>query len=82
MLSPIGLSLSTRLAPASFKTQMVALNYLSVAAGSSAAGALAAFYSPRNELAYFGIVGGTAAALGIILALISPWVLKLMRGVR
>lgn len=81
MLSPIGLSLSTQLAPRAFRSQMVALNYLSVAAGTSAAGALAGFYSSSNEVAYFGVTGGSAMALAILLALASPWVKKMMRGV-
>lgn len=41
MLSPIGLSVSTKPAPAAFRTQMVGLDHLSVAAGTPTAGALA-----------------------------------------
>lgn len=82
LLSPIGLSLSTRLAPAVFRTQMVALNYLSVAAGTAAAGALATLYSPAVEVAYFGITGGVAILLAVALAIASPWVGRLMRGAR
>lgn len=82
MLSPIGLSLSTKLAPVAFRTQMVALNYLSVAAGTAAAGALAGYYSPEHEFAYFGIVGGSAVVLAGLLALAGPWVRGMMRGVR
>ncbi|MGS7457686.1 POT-type proton-dependent oligopeptide transporter, partial [Mycobacterium tuberculosis] len=40
-LSPVGLSLSTKLAPKNFHTQMVALFFLSVALGSAMAGTLA-----------------------------------------
>jgi POT family proton-dependent oligopeptide transporter len=31
---------------------------------------------------YFSIIGGIAIAIGVLLALLSPWVLRLMRGVR
>jgi POT family proton-dependent oligopeptide transporter len=81
-LSPIGLSLSTRLAPHAFHTQMVALNYLSVAAGTATAGALAGLYSPDAEVAYFGIIGAVGVVLAIALALSKPLVLRLMQGVR
>ena len=46
------------------------------------AGQLAKLYSPETEGVYFGFIGGIAIAIGVVLALISPWVLKLMRGVR
>lgn len=81
MLSPIGLSLSTQLAPRVFRTQMVALNFLSVAAGTATAGALAGLYTPANEFAYFGITGGIAIVLAVLLAAASPWIRTMMRGV-
>lgn len=81
MLSPIGLSVSTKLAPNAFQTQMVALNYLSVAAGTSTAGALAGFYSPDREFAYFGIIGGVAIGIAVLLAIAGRWVRTMMRGV-
>jgi POT family proton-dependent oligopeptide transporter len=80
-LSPVGLSASTKLAPKAFGSQMVALFYLSVAAGSSVAGELAAHYSPENEPAYFGVVGAVAIAIGLGLFAMTPVLRKLMRGV-
>lgn len=82
MLSPVGLSLSTKLAPEHFRTQMVALNYLSVSLGTAMAGSLAELYSVDNEGAYFGTVGGVAVGLGVLLALASPALRKLMSGVK
>ena len=81
LLSPIGLSVSTKLAPERFRTQMVALFFLSVAIGSAASGQLAALYDPTKEGPYFGILGAIAIAIGVVLILISRPVLKLMRGV-
>ncbi|HET9144006.1 peptide MFS transporter [Actinophytocola sp.] len=81
LLSPVGLSLSTKLAPAAFRTQMVALNFLSVALGTAMAGSLAKYYSPDNEGAYFLVVGGVAVLFGIVLALVSPVIRRLMSGV-
>jgi POT family proton-dependent oligopeptide transporter len=80
-LSPVGLSVSTKLAPKAFGSQMVALFYLSIAAGSSVAGELAAYYSPDNEPAYFGILGGAAIVLGLILFALTPLLRRLMQGV-
>jgi POT family proton-dependent oligopeptide transporter len=81
-ISPPGLSVSTRLAPERFHTQMVALYFLSVALGTSIAGWLAQFYDPKNEVPYFLILGCIAIAIGLaLLASVKP-VLHLMRGVR
>jgi len=81
LLSPVGLSLSTKLAPGAFHTQMVALFFLSVALGSSLAGTLSRFYDENNEVPYFAIVGLTSIGIGVLLAALSPWIRRLMRGV-
>jgi len=81
-ISPPGLSVTTKLAPERFHTQMVALYFLSIALGTAIAGWLAQFYDPTNEVPYFTILGGIAIVLGLaLLAAVKP-VLKLMRGVR
>jgi POT family proton-dependent oligopeptide transporter len=82
LLSPVGLSVSTKLAPAKFRTQMVALFFLSIAIGSAASGQLAGLYDPENEVPYFGALGAIAIAIGVVLVVASRPVLKLMRGVR
>ncbi len=82
LLSPVGLSVTTKLAPEKFHTQMVALFFLSVALGTSIAGWLAGFYNPDDEVPYFTVLGALAIVLGLaLLAAVRP-VLKLMRGVR
>ncbi|WP_084620599.1 peptide MFS transporter [Agromyces italicus] len=82
LLSPVGLSVATKLAPQRFHTQMVALFFLSVALGTAIAGLLAEFYTVVNQATYFGVLGGIAIVLGGALALGSRGVLKLMAGVR
>ncbi|WP_394554060.1 peptide MFS transporter [Agromyces sp. MMS24-JH15] len=82
LLSPVGLSVTTKLAPKVFHTQMVALFFLSVALGTAIAGRLAEFYSTETEVAYFGVLGGIAIVLGVALAVGSRGVLRLMSGVR
>ncbi|MCC3281704.1 peptide MFS transporter [Arthrobacter caoxuetaonis] len=81
-LSPTGLSAATKLAPAAFPTQMVALFYLSVSLGSTLSGWLAQFYNRETEVGYFSFLGLTAIALGIVLAAFAPAIKKLMGGVR
>lgn len=81
-ISPPGLSVTTKLAPARFHTQMVALYFLSVALGTSIAGWLAGFYNPEDEVPYFTILGLLAIVLGLALWLSVKPVLALMRGVR
>ncbi len=82
LLSPVGLSLATKLAPTAFQAQMVALNFLSIALGTATAGSLAKYYSPDNETPYFLLVGGAAVVFGVLLAIASPAIRRLMSGVR
>jgi proton-dependent oligopeptide transporter, POT family len=81
-LSPIGLSVTTKLAPKAFHTQMVALFFLSVSLGTTLAGVLSGLYNPEDELPYFIGIGGTAMLLAVGLAAASPAIKKLMGGVR
>ncbi|WP_336644508.1 peptide MFS transporter [Microbacterium sp. USHLN186] len=82
LLSPIGLSAATKLAPARFQTQMVALFFLSVSLGTAISGWLVRFYDPTNEVPYFTILGLIAVAVGVGLGISAKPVLKLMKGVR
>lgn len=82
LLSPVGLSVSTKLAPRRFRTQMVALFFLSVALGTSLAGVLAGYYNPDNEAPYFSILGIIAIVVGALLAVMTPFLRKLMGGVK
>ncbi len=81
-ISPIGLSVATKLAPGIFRTQMVALFFLSVSLGTTLAGWLAQFYDPETEVSYFLFSGITAIVLGVALAAGTPAIKKLMGGVR
>ncbi|TQL50609.1 POT family proton-dependent oligopeptide transporter [Ornithinicoccus hortensis] len=81
LLSPVGLSLSTKLAPKAYPVLMVALFYLSVALGTALSGSLAGFYSAENEVAYFGTLGAVTITIGVVLLLLSRRITVLMRGV-
>ncbi|MBU3067502.1 peptide MFS transporter [Nocardia sp. NEAU-G5] len=81
MLSPIGLAVTTKLAPEAFRAQMMALYFFSVGIGTSMSGVLSDYYSPHHEVAYFGILGLVTMAVGIGVFLIAPRVSRLMEGV-
>ena len=81
LLSPIGLSVTTKLAPEAFRAQMMALYFFSVGLGTSMSGVLARYYEPANEFAYFGIIGGVAILVGVIVFAMAPWISRLMEGV-
>ncbi|NLE78290.1 MAG: peptide MFS transporter [Rhodococcus sp.] len=80
-LSPVGLSISTKLAPKVFHTQMVALFFLSIALGTAMAGTLAGYYDETNEVPYYLWIGAGSIAVGVLLAICSPWIKKMMKGV-
>ena len=81
LLSPIGLSVTTKLAPEAFRAQMMALYFFSVGLGTSMSGVLARYYDPAREFAYFGIIGAVAIGAGVIVFAIAPWISRLMEGV-
>ena len=82
MLSPVGLSVATKLAPKAFQAQMMALFFLAASLGTALSGQLATFYSSENEVAYFGVLGVVSLLAGVLLLLARPWTLRMMGGVR
>ena len=81
LLSPIGLSVTTKLAPEAFRAQMMALYFFSVGIGTAMSGVLSGYYDPAHEFAYFGILGVVAVIVGVIVFALSGWVSRLMEGV-
>jgi POT family proton-dependent oligopeptide transporter len=82
LLSPIGQSIATKLAPPKFQTQMVALFFLSVSLGTAVTGVLSQYYDPEAEAPYFTVLGLVAVAVGIVLLLVARPVVRAMRGIR
>jgi POT family proton-dependent oligopeptide transporter len=81
LLSPIGLSVTTQLAPNAFRAQMMALYFFSVGLGTAMSGVLASYYDPAREVAYFGIIGASAVVVGIVVWVLAPRISALMEGV-
>jgi POT family proton-dependent oligopeptide transporter len=82
LISPVGLSLATKISPMVFRSQTVALYFLSIAMGTALSGSLARFYSPQHEAPYFGSIGAAAIVVGLIVVALSPLIRRLMAGVR
>ena len=81
LLSPIGLSVTTQLAPNAFRAQMMALYFFSVGLGTAMSGVLARYYDPAHEFAYFGLIGTAAVVVGLVVWALAPWISRLMEGV-
>ncbi|RFU65254.1 peptide MFS transporter [Peribacillus glennii] len=81
-LSPVGLSATTKLAPAAFSAQTMSLWFLASAAAQALNAQLVRFYSAENELAYFGGIGAASLVLGILLLALSPKIQGFMKGIR
>jgi POT family proton-dependent oligopeptide transporter len=81
-ISPVGLSATTKLAPAAFSAQTMSLWFLSNAAAQAINAQLAKFYTPATEMAYFGVIGIAAILLGLVLFVLAPTIQRYMKGVR
>lgn len=81
LISPVGLSATTKLAPKKFRTQMVALYFLSIALGTALAGTLAGFYDENNEAPFFIWIGLASVVTGVVVMLASKPIHRLMAGV-
>jgi POT family proton-dependent oligopeptide transporter len=79
-LSPVGLSTVTKLAPVKLVGIMMGVWFLAASFGSKLAGYLSGFYLPQSGplvKLYGGIAAGLLAAT-IVLALLTPFIKKLM----
>ncbi|MFD5868482.1 peptide MFS transporter [Corynebacterium sp. NPDC060344] len=84
LLSPVGNSLATKLAPESYPTRMYAVWMMAVAMGTSLAGVLAGYYHPEDASAesnFFIILGVVSVALGAALILGKKWIVGKFEGV-
>ncbi|MFD1472730.1 peptide MFS transporter [Companilactobacillus mishanensis] len=84
LISPVGLSATTKLAPKAFSSQMMSMWFLADSAGQSINAQLVKLFKPgvpSNEMAFFGITAIVVLIIGIILALFVPKIKPLMKGV-
>ena len=81
-LSPIGLSMISKLSPPKITSLMMGLWFASIALANYLAGALRSLletFMPGMNLFLFLVI--TAGSGALLMLLISPWLKKLMRGI-
>ncbi|MEY8442386.1 peptide MFS transporter [Lactobacillaceae bacterium 24-114] len=81
LISPIGLSVTTKLAPDAFKSQMMSMWFLADAAGQAVNAQIVKYYSSATEVPYFMAVGLVSIGFGIILMFFVKKIHSLMEGV-
>ncbi|KRM10333.1 POT family proton (H+)-dependent oligopeptide transporter [Lentilactobacillus farraginis DSM 18382 = JCM 14108] len=81
LVSPIGLSVTTKLAPKSFESQMMSMWFLADSAAQAVNSQIVKYYTPANEVNYFTMVAVAAVIFSIILAFLIKPIKKLMEGV-
>ena len=77
LISPIGLSTTTKLAPQAFRSQMMSMWFLTDAVAQAINSQIVKFYNQTTEIHYFGIIGGVTIILGLILLMIAPKIKRL-----
>ncbi|ANK59010.1 peptide MFS transporter [Loigolactobacillus backii] len=81
LISPVGLSATTKLAPKAFQSQMMSMWFLGDAAAQAINAQLVKLYTPATEARYYGIIGIVTIIFGAILLFMVPRIKKLMEGV-
>ena len=81
-LSPVGLSVVTKLSPVRIVGLMMGVFFLSNAAGNKIAGWAAGFLGAMPIATLFGTVAAVTLGASIVLFLLVPWIKKLMGGVQ
>jgi POT family proton-dependent oligopeptide transporter len=82
LLSPVGLSTTTKLAPPQIVGLMMGVWFFSIAAGNYLAGGVAAFYKPDALVVVFGGVAVITLVSLLILMAMTPFMRRLMGNVR
>jgi proton-dependent oligopeptide transporter, POT family len=77
-LSPVGLSMVTKLAPVRYGAMLMGVWFLANAWANKLAGVGAGYLEPLGPELLFKIVAATLAAVGLILVLCVPWLRKQM----
>ena len=80
-LSPVGLSVVTKLSPVRIVGLMMGVFFLSNAAGNKIAGWAAGFLGAMPIATLFGTVAAITLGASIVLFVMVPWIKKLMGGV-
>jgi POT family proton-dependent oligopeptide transporter len=80
-LSPVGLSATTRLAPARVAGLMMGVFYLAISVGNFIGGRLASLYGSMPLPNLFGAIGAVGIAVGLVMFALTPPIKRLMGDV-
>ena len=80
-LVPIGLSLTTRLAPPRFASQMMGLWFAATGMGQAVGGYMQRLNGTVPGAVYYGLLGVLAVAVGMAFLVMAPRIRRLMAGV-
>lgn len=84
LLSPVGNSLATKLAPNAYPTRMFAVWMMALAMGTSLAGVLAGYYHPEDAAAesnFFIVLGVALIGIGVVLLALKKWIVGKFEGI-
>lgn len=81
LLQTTGLSASTKLAPAAFGSQTMAVWFLSMALANGIQAQTVKLYGQIPDPAYFGVNGAVAVLGGLAVLLVGPWLKRTMHPV-
>lgn len=81
LISPIGLSVTTKLAPNAYRSEMMSMWFLADAAGQAINSQIVKYYSASTEIPYFLVIGGVSILFGILMFFLVKRINVLMDGV-
>lgn len=81
-LSPVGLSMVTKLSPLRLGSMMMGVWFLSSFVANFLSGYLVEFFDKMGAMTIFAIIAGVVIALGLLVLILSRVLLKMMHGVR
>jgi POT family proton-dependent oligopeptide transporter len=82
LLETTGMSVTTRLAPAAFSSQAMALWFLSIALANGLQAQVVKVYGVLSHPLYFGLNGGFVVLVGLAVLAAGPWLRSTMAPVR
>lgn len=80
-LSPTGLSVTTKLAPQAYASQMMSVWFLANTVAQLVNSKLVLYYEAVDNHQYFNNIGLVTLAIAVVLLLVSPFMKKFMRGI-
>lgn len=80
-LSPTGLSVTTKLAPQAYTSQMMSVWFLANTVAQLVNSKLVLYYEAVDNHQYFNNIGLVTLAIAVVLLLVSPFMKKFMRGI-